>query len=87
MTAGAEDVKALMAFVESHPGDSVTADLEKKTLTFGGRTMAVEMRESARALFLEGTWDSSATLLAAQDRIRETVKRVPYFHWGPARGA
>lgn len=87
VTAGAEDVKALMAFVEEHPADVVTADLAKKTLTFGGRTIGVEMRESARVLFLEGTWDSSATLLSAREQIRKTVDRLPYFQWGSARGA
>jgi 3-isopropylmalate/(R)-2-methylmalate dehydratase small subunit len=43
------------------------------------------MRESARTLFLEGTWDSAATLIGAMDRVRETAARLPYLAWSPGR--
>lgn len=85
VTAAPADVAALMDFVETRPSETVTVDLQVKRATFGGRAIPVDMRESFRALFLNGTWDSTATLLAAREQIQKTVERVPYLHWGAAR--
>jgi 3-isopropylmalate/(R)-2-methylmalate dehydratase small subunit len=85
VTAAPADVAALMEFVETRPADTVAVDLQAKRATFGGRAIPLEMRDSYRALFLDGTWDSTATLLAAREQIQKAVERVPYLHWGAAR--
>lgn len=82
LTADAADLRELAVFVEAHPEAEVTVDLERKQATFGGRAVPLEMRESARKMFLEGTWDSSALLMDAMDRVRETAGRLPYLASG-----
>ena len=85
VTAAAAAVRELAAFASVRPDEPVVLDLSAKTVRFGDRTVPVEMRESARTLFLEGTWDSAATLIGAMDRVRETAARLPYLAWSPGR--
>jgi 3-isopropylmalate/(R)-2-methylmalate dehydratase small subunit len=80
-TASEADVRRLMAFVQAHPEDELEFDIDKKRVTFGGESIAVEVKESARKLFLEGTWDSAATLLAAQGELKTAFERIPYVKW------
>lgn len=90
VTATEADIKSLMAFVTDHPESDVEVDLKAKEVRFGDRRMPgmsvpVEMRESARTLFMEGTWDSSATLLSAMDAVRSKSRALPYMNWGAVR--
>lgn len=85
VTASEADIKALMAFVTDHPEAHVEIDLKTKQVLFGDRRISVEMKESARTLFLDGTWDSSATLLSAMDAVRAKSRNLPYMNWGAAR--
>lgn len=85
VTAGESDIRALMAFISEHPDADIEVDLRNKEIRFENRRMSAEMRESARTLFLDGTWDSSATLLAAIDAVRAKARNLPYMDWSAAR--
>lgn len=85
VTAAADVVREIAAFSADHPDRPVVLDLEQKTVLLGERRVPVEMRESARKLFLEGTWDSAATLLSAAAQVRDTAARLPYMAWAPGR--
>lgn len=87
VTATEANIKSLMAYVTDHPEADVEVDLRSKEVRFGDRRMPVpvEMRESARTLFMEGTWDSSATLLSAKAAVQTKAKNLPYMNWGAAR--
>jgi 3-isopropylmalate/(R)-2-methylmalate dehydratase small subunit len=82
LTATEANVRTLMDYVTQHPEGEMGVDLVGKRATFAGGHVPLDMRESARALFLQGTWDSSATLVSAMDRVRETAGRLPYLSWG-----
>ncbi|MBL8023881.1 MAG: 3-isopropylmalate dehydratase small subunit [Elusimicrobia bacterium] len=82
VTAQEADVRSLMAYVTDHPEGDVALDVEALTVSFGEKRISVEMRESSRALFLEGSWDSSATLLSAMDAVKEKARKLPYVQWG-----
>lgn len=81
-TASEADVRALMAYATEHPEGPVDLNLKGKEALFGGKRISLDMRESSRALFLEGTWDSSATLLSAMAAVQETARKLPYLRWG-----
>lgn len=85
VTAKEADIKSLMAYVTDHPEADVELDLKTKQVHFGDRRILVEMRDSARTLFLEGLWDSSATLLSAMEAVKGKAKTLPYMNWGVAR--
>ena len=81
VTASEEDVKVLQAFARERPGEDATLDLGKKTVTWGGRSIPVEMREGARRSFLEGTWDSTAILLESLEDVKKFKEKLPYLSW------
>jgi 3-isopropylmalate/(R)-2-methylmalate dehydratase small subunit len=65
------DIKELQAIIE--------INLEKKTVTAGGKTYAIVLKESYRKALAEGTWDSTAALLANKPAIAQLVKKLPYM--------
>jgi 3-isopropylmalate/(R)-2-methylmalate dehydratase small subunit len=69
----------LMAAVERDPDVDVAIDLESKSVTAGSARYPCAIADGPRKQFLEGRWDSTAELLAAKDRIRETAAKIPYF--------
>ncbi len=72
--------EALMSAVEANPTVEVTIDLEKKSITLAGKSFALTMPDGPRSAFVEGTWDSTAILLGAQDEIRATEARLAYLN-------
>jgi 3-isopropylmalate/(R)-2-methylmalate dehydratase small subunit len=84
VTASERDVKDLQSYAKANPGAEISVDIEKRQVAFGGRIIPAEIREASRKLFLEGTWDSTATLLAAKDQIERTAERIPYLKWASA---
>lgn len=85
VTASESDIRPLMAYAAEHPEGDVEVDLVRKEIRFGGNRIPAEIRESARTLFLDGTWDSSATLLSAMDAVRAKSRNLPYMNWSAAR--
>jgi 3-isopropylmalate/(R)-2-methylmalate dehydratase small subunit len=81
VTASEKGVRALQSFVAAHPEAEVVLDLEGKTLSFDGKSVPVEMKEASRKLFLEGSWDSTATLLSALEGVQKTGNSLPYIRW------
>lgn len=74
------DIEALMSQIESDPSLRVEADLETKTVTCGGKSYPFQMPDGVRRSFMEGRWDSTAELLAAQADIAKTAQALPYFN-------
>lgn len=78
VTASKEDVGALQALCECEPDTEATLDLRTMTLTAGALSFGVSMPESRRNALVEGTWDSTALLLANSQKIRETASTLGY---------
>lgn len=79
VTVDEKAIFALMAAVEANPALVVEVDLESKSVSAGGARYQAAIADGPRMQFLEGRWDSTAELLAAKDRIRETASKIPYF--------
>jgi 3-isopropylmalate/(R)-2-methylmalate dehydratase small subunit len=67
-----------MDSIELDPGQEVVLDLEARTVTSRAGTMRVEIPESARRPLLEGTWNATAVLIEAGERIEATASALPY---------
>ncbi len=78
VTAEEKDVLLLMEAVEVEPGQAVTVDLRTKTVTYGDRTVKIQIPDSARSQLLEGAWDATGQLLEGVDAVRATAMRLPY---------
>lgn len=81
VTAGDAELEKLMAANEADPAMDVTVDLEKTTVTFGGETISVSMPEGPRQQLLQGCYDPTQELLAAESDIKKLAARIPYFNW------
>ncbi|HEX4478878.1 MAG TPA: 3-isopropylmalate dehydratase small subunit [Polyangiaceae bacterium] len=70
---------ALAARVEAEPQATVRVDLATKTVSIGDDSYPFTMPDGPRQQFMEGTWDSTAELLAAKDAVRKIASTIPYF--------
>jgi 3-isopropylmalate/(R)-2-methylmalate dehydratase small subunit len=72
-------IVALQNAVEAMPTLVLRVDLEARAIVAGTVRYACSIADGPRAQFLDGTWDSTAELLAGKDRIVEAAARIPYF--------
>lgn len=81
VTAGEADLDRLMTANEADPAMDVTMDLERKTVTFGGESIAISMPEGPRQQLLQGCYDPTQELLFAELDIKNLAAKIPYFNW------
>ncbi len=73
-------IEKLMSAVEKDPTAEVSVDLEKRTISVAGESFEMVIPDGPRQAFLEGTWDSTASLLAGASATEETAKKLPYLN-------
>lgn len=82
VTAGGETVQAIQKAVEDDPAAEVTVDVVSQEVRVGATSYTVQIPAGVRQAFLEGTWDTTTALIAAEDEIAATAAGLPYFnHW------
>ncbi|RMG50934.1 MAG: 3-isopropylmalate dehydratase small subunit [Acidobacteria bacterium] len=79
LTLDESDAYWLLETVSHHPDEELSIDLETVTIRMGERTLRATMPEGARQQFLQGTWDSTQTLLEAGEAIDRLARRLPYI--------
>jgi len=78
------DLAALMDSITLDPEQPVTLDLVARTVTSRAGTVAATIPDGVRKQLLEGTWNATAVLLEAGDRIDATARQIPYLNDFPA---
>lgn len=73
-------IQTLMDAAEANPATVFTLNVDKSTVEFNGRSLAVEIPEGPRQQFLEGRWDTMFELLEAKDQTVLTAAKLPYFN-------
>jgi hypothetical protein len=53
--------------------------VERQEVCFGGRVIRATLPDGPRHQLVDGTWDSTAMLLAAGAAIEATARKLPYF--------
>lgn len=79
VTVGAQEIEELMKSVEDEPRTEYSIDLDAKTLTYGGRTIAVDLPETYRSALTRGCWNSTALLRANLEQVKTTAAKLPYI--------
>lgn len=74
-----QEAEMLMHLVQEKPETPIEIDLEKKVVRAGGYEIRLDMPEAGRKVLVEGTWDSTAVLLANRQAIERTASRIPYL--------
>ncbi len=73
------EMEQLMKLAKDKPHTKFLLDLEKKTLSSGGKEhVKFEIHESKRNALVNGTWDSTSLLLANAGKTAEVAQKLPY---------
>jgi 3-isopropylmalate/(R)-2-methylmalate dehydratase small subunit len=77
--AAREDIAKIAAAVQQDPRTEVTIDLEKLEVRFGGQSVKITQRESARDALVNGRWDAIGELLDGVPAVKATAAKLPYL--------
>jgi 3-isopropylmalate/(R)-2-methylmalate dehydratase small subunit len=78
LTLAPADLAQLMDSVSLDPKQTLVLDLEARRVAYRGGQLAAGIPDGARRQLLEGTWNATAVLLEAGDRIEQTASRLAY---------
>ena len=79
--ASPTEIKLLQTLIQENPQTEVSVDLESMQVTSDNLSVAVQMNEGSRQMFLRGTWDNCGQLLDNVTNIKTTVANLPYVDW------
>ena len=78
LVASQEDIEWLQKAIGRLPQTPVTVDVEKQEVRLGDRVIKATVPDGARHQLVAGTWDSTAVLLEAGEKIEATAGKLPY---------
>ncbi len=79
VNASREDIAKVAAAIEKNPSLEVVVDVEKLEVRFGGESIKVTQRDSARDALVNGRWDAIGELLDGKPQVLETAAKLPYL--------
>lgn len=79
--ASPREIKLLQNLIQENPQAKVSVDLESMLVTSDNLSVAVQMNEGSRQMFLRGTWDNCGQLLDNVANIKTTAAKLPYVDW------
>lgn len=80
VTLPASDIKELVAAVEKDPGMTVRIDLAGGVVVAGPHRYHFEIPSAYKQSLVDGSWDSTAVLLANLEDVKRTVATLPYLN-------
>lgn len=78
LAATKSDIASLQRAALETPATELVVDLEAMVVRAGASTMKVEMPASRRNSLIEGTWDSTALLMANARLVEAAAARLPH---------
>jgi 3-isopropylmalate/(R)-2-methylmalate dehydratase small subunit len=79
VSASRTDIQKIAAAIEQNPALEVVVDVARAEIRFGGQTVKVAMRESAREALVNGRWDAIGDLLEGVAEVKKLASRLPYL--------
>ena len=79
--ASPTEIKLLQNLIQENPQAEVSVNLESMQVTSDNLSVAVQMNEGSRQMFLRGTWDNCGQLLDNVANIQTTATKLPYVDW------
>jgi len=77
-TADHETVTELQSWIEDNPDGDIHIDVESETVTYGDRTIDVEIDDAMQEALTEGIWDTTALMYSNMSKVESTVDGLPY---------
>lgn len=79
VTAAREDIAKIAAAVDANPQLEITIDLVALEVRFGGQTVKIAQRETARDALVNGRWDAIGELIDGLPDVKATAAKLPYM--------
>lgn len=70
----------LSDFIEANPQAEVVVSVEARTVSFGGKTAELSIKDGARGQFLDGSWNARAQLLANASAVQGLAATLGYVN-------
>lgn len=84
VTVSPEVAQTLQGAIAANPQLQISLDLPNKQVCWEGSRAVVEIPEGAWQMLVQGTWDATGQLLAAQAQIQQVAASLPYVRWQQA---
>jgi 3-isopropylmalate/(R)-2-methylmalate dehydratase small subunit len=81
VTGDAATVTKLQEIITANPQASVTLNLETMQVKCGDFSAPISMAESARNMFVSGSWDACGQLVASSEQVKATAAKLLYINW------
>jgi 3-isopropylmalate/(R)-2-methylmalate dehydratase small subunit len=78
LVASQEDIEWLQRAIGRLPQTPITVDVEKQEVRFADRVIRASVPDGPRNQLVAGTWDSTAVLIEAGEKIEATAGKLPY---------
>lgn len=79
VSASREDIAKIAAYVAADPAKEITIDLVALEVRFGGQTVKITQRETARDALVNGRWDAIGELIDGIPSVQATAAKLPYM--------
>ena len=80
LTAPKEEITKLQKLVEADNKQIWNFNLKKLSITNQEESIKLNLEEGAYNMFYSGKWDATSQLLDEEERIKNTVKKLPYLN-------
>ena len=80
VTAAKEEIIKLQALVEKDYKQTWNFNLKKLSISNQKETVNLNLEEGAYNMLYSGKWDATSQLLDEEERIKDTVKNLPYLN-------
>lgn len=79
ITVAPDIIEKLMSDTEKDPELEMTIDIRSASIIYNGIDYPAALPSSSRSSLLEGTWDSTASLIASKEAIIVKAENLPYI--------
>lgn len=79
ITATRADIQRVSAAITANPQLELAVDLVAQQIRFGGETVPLTMRDSARQALVNGRWDTIGELLEGLPQVQAHTAGLPYL--------
>jgi 3-isopropylmalate/(R)-2-methylmalate dehydratase small subunit len=80
VTVSQDDVTTLQKLVGANPSTELTMNLESGLITGGPAPIDFKISAGTRQALMDGTWDSTATLLTNAEKVGKIAESLPYIN-------
>ncbi len=80
MTASKKEITKLQSLVNENPNQIWDFNLNQHSMSNQKESFELNLEEGAHKMLFSGKWDATSQLLDEEERIKNTVKKLPYLN-------